>query len=134
VLLAAAALHGGGRLSASDDAGHETAGDGGTEIPELALVAGSPVEFGSMDKRSALRLKRGDLVHYGSSRRMCDHRWRRRGIVEKVTPAGGILVEIVPRDADDRPWWVRPWNDWERVEEWTAYDHVFSVEPWTVGA
>jgi hypothetical protein len=84
-----------------------------------------------MTKEQALKLKRGDLVHYGNCRRMCDHRWRRRGIVEKVTPAGGILVEVVPLDYDPTPWWCRPWNDCDRAEEWTAYDHIFRVEPWT---
>jgi hypothetical protein len=84
-----------------------------------------------MEKREALRLRPGDLIHYGNCRRMCDHRWQRRGTVEKVTPGGGILVEIVPRDADDRPWWVRSCNDWDRGEEWVPYDHVFRVEPWT---
>jgi hypothetical protein len=62
---------------------------------------------------------------------MCDHRWQRRGIVEKVTENGGILVEVVPRDTDDRPWWVRPLKDWDRAQEWTAYDHIYRHEPWT---
>jgi hypothetical protein len=91
------------------------------------LISG---ELGSMTKTQALRLRPGDVVKYGSCRRMCDHRRRRQGRVEKVTENGGILVEVTPPEGDAHPWWARPWGeglDWP--EEWVPYDHVFAVEP-----
>lgn len=46
-----------------------------------------------MHKREALKLKRGDRIRFGDSMwtRDCDHRWR-NGVVDRVTPAGGVLV------------------------------------------
>jgi hypothetical protein len=62
---------------------------------------------------------------------MKDHRFRYSGLVEKVTPSGGVLVELLWDDQDPRPWWCRAWDDWDRPEKWTAYDHIYRVEPWT---
>jgi hypothetical protein len=45
-----------------------------------------------------------------------------------VTPDGGVLVELIGEG--EPPWWCRALADWDRPEMWTAYDHIYSHEPW----
>jgi hypothetical protein len=80
---------------ASDAAGYETAGGRRNQALEPTMGSAHNVELGSMDKRSARRLKPGAVVLYneGSSRGLPTW-W---GRLRRVSENGGCLIEPFSR-------------------------------------
>lgn len=67
-----------------------------------------------MTRRDACRLKAGDLIIYGDTHRQQDMLRTSFGLVQHVTPRGGVLVDRLRDDAETHT----------GVSEWTPYHHI----------